>query len=165
MTHAEYILHESEHDIGFFAENVLVFNGKTAIDNQPEVQEAMKLQPHNMLSAHMFNVLTGCQAMQPLQIKVSKNNTIHLLLQKQFPAIKSSDNKPTYYVTPKTIGYIHGIVTDCITRLPSDACNQRAVQNKIMILKVLEAQEPAVFRHSRCPAPADAPSPSTSNAQ
>ncbi len=76
----------------FFAENVLVFNGKTAIDNQPEVPETMKLQPHNMLAAHMFNVFTSCQAMQQLQINVSKNNTIHSLLQKQFPAIKSSDN-------------------------------------------------------------------------
>ena len=33
----------------FFAENVLIFNGKTSIDNQPEVLEAMKLQPNNML--------------------------------------------------------------------------------------------------------------------
>ena len=94
----------------------------------------------------MFNVLTGCQAMQQLLINVSKNNTIHSLLQKQFPAIKSSDNKPTYYVTPKTIGYIHAIVTDCIPRLPSDACNQSALRNETMILEVLEAQEPAVFR-------------------
>ena len=147
MTHTEYLLHESEHDVGFFAENELVFNGKTPIDNQPEVPEAMQLQPHNMLAAHTFNVLTGCQTMQQLQINVSKNNTIHSLLQKQFPAIKSSYNKPTYYVTPKTISYIHGIVTDSITRLPSDACNQRALQNEIMILEVLEAQEPAVFRH------------------
>jgi hypothetical protein len=97
--------------------------------NPPEVLEAMDLQPHTMLAAHMFNVLTGCQAMQQLQIRVSKNNTIHTLLNKQFPAIKSSDNKPTYYVSPKTIGYIHGIVTDCITRLPSDACTQRALRN------------------------------------
>ena len=106
----------------------------------------MKLKPHNMLAAHMFNVLTGCQAMQQLLINVSKNNTIHSLLQKQFPAIKSSDNKPTYYVTPKTIGYIHAIVTDCIPRLPSDTCNQHALRNETMILEVLEAQEPAVFR-------------------
>ena len=49
----------------------------------------------------MFNVLTGCQAMQQMLINVSKNNTIHSLLQKQFPAIKSSDNKPTYYVPPR----------------------------------------------------------------
>lgn len=72
--------------------------------------------------------------------------TIHSLLHKQFQAIKSSDNKPTYHVTPKTIGYIHAIVTDCIPRLPSDACNQRALRNETMILEVLEAQEPAVFR-------------------
>ena len=29
--------------------------------------------------------------------------------------IKTSDNKPTYYVTPKMIGYIHWIVTNSIT--------------------------------------------------
>jgi hypothetical protein len=75
----------------------------------------------------MFNILTCCQAMQHLQINPTKSNTIHSLLNKQFPAIKSSDNKPTYYVTPKTIGYIHWIVTDCITCLPFDACNQRAL--------------------------------------
>ena len=94
----------------------------------------------------MFNVLTGCQAMQQLQISVSKNNTIHTLLSKQFPAIKSSNSQPTNYVTPKTIGYIHAIVTDCITRLPTDACTQRALRNEVMILEVLEEQEPAVFR-------------------
>ncbi len=74
----------------------------------------------------MFNVLTGYQAMQHLQINPTKNSTIHLLLHKQFPAIESSDDKPTNYVTPKTIGYIHWIVTDSITCLPPDACNQRA---------------------------------------
>jgi hypothetical protein len=108
----------------------------------------MELVPHNLLAAHMFHILTGCQAMQHLQINPTKNQTIHTLLQRQFPAIKSSNNKPTYYVTPKTIGYIHGIVTDCITCLSTDACNQRALRNEIMILEVLEALEPAVFRHN-----------------
>ncbi len=68
-----------------------------------------------------------------------------MLLHKQFPAIKSSDNKPTYYVTPKTIGYIHWIVINCITRLPSQACTQCAILNE-MIFEVLKEQEPAVFR-------------------
>jgi hypothetical protein len=54
-------------------------------------------------SSKMFNVLTGCQAMQHLQINPTKNSTIHLLVHKQFPAIKSSDDKPTNYVTPKTM--------------------------------------------------------------
>ena len=81
-----------------------------------------------MLAAHMFNVLTGCQAMQQLLINVSKNNTIHSLLQKQFPAIKSSDYKPTYYVTPKTIGYIHAIVTDCIGVHPKTSIRRLRLQ-------------------------------------
>ena len=82
---------------------MLVFDGKTAIDNQPVVPENMELVPHNVLAAHMFKVLTGCQAMQRFQINPTKSKTVHLLLQKKFSAIKSSDNKPTYYVTPKTI--------------------------------------------------------------
>ncbi len=45
----------------------------------------------------MFNVLTGCQAVQHLQINPTKNSNIHLLLHKQFLAIKSSDDKPTNY--------------------------------------------------------------------
>ncbi len=51
----------------------------------------------------MFDVLTGCQAMQLLQINPTKNSTIHLLLHKQFPAIKSSNYKLTNYATPKTM--------------------------------------------------------------
>ncbi len=51
----------------------------------------------------MLNVLTGCQAMQHFQINPTKNCTIHLLLHNQFLAIKSSDDKPTNYVTPKTL--------------------------------------------------------------
>ena len=85
--------------------------------------------------------------MQHLQINPAKNFTVHMLMQKQFPAIKSSDNKPTMYVTPKTISYIH----DC-NRLHSpsiiDANNQRALRNEIMILEVLEALEPALFRQN-----------------
>jgi hypothetical protein len=80
----------------FLAENVLVLDGKTPIDNPQEFPEAVQLVTYNMLAAHMFHILTCCQAMQHLQINPTKNQTIHLLLHKQFPAIKSSDNKPTY---------------------------------------------------------------------
>ncbi len=104
-----------------------------------------------MLLAHMFNVLTGLQAMhcsvQRLHINPTKNLTLRLLLQMQFPAINSSNNEPTHYVTPKTISYIYWLVTDTMTFLPSYACNQRALRHEIMILEVLEGLEPAVFRH------------------
>ena len=84
--------------------------------------------------------------MQRLQIIPGKNRTIHSLLQSEFPPIKSTHNKPTPYVTPKTIGYIHGLICDSITLFHSDACNAKALRNDCMILEVLEAEEPAVFR-------------------
>ncbi len=162
---------------------MLVLDGKTEIF-PPEIPVKAELVPHNVLAAHMFNVLTGCQAMQQLQINPTKNRTIPLLVHKQFPAIKSSDDKPTnnVTVTPKTISYIHWIVTDSITCLTSDACNQQALRIEIMILEVLEKQEPAVFRQKLFntlthyyeeiqsmfggeSAPVDAPSPRASNAR
>ena len=47
-----------------------------------------------------------------------------------------------------SIGYIHGLICDSITLFHSDACNAQALRNEsmIMILEVLEAEEPAVFR-------------------
>jgi hypothetical protein len=113
----------------------------------PHIPEGSELVPHNQLAAHMFNFLTGCQAMQRLQINPTKNHTIHTLLAMTFPPLKSTNNEPTHYVTPKTIGYIHGLICDCITDLPSEACNARALRNETKVLEVLEAQEPAVFRH------------------
>ena len=84
--------------------------------------------------------------MQHYQIIPGKNRTIHSLLESEFPPIKSTNNKPTPYVTPKTIGYIHGLICDTITLFHSDACNAKALCNESMILEVLEAEEPAVFR-------------------
>ena len=45
-----------------------------------------------------------------------------------------------------SIGYIHGLICDSITLFHSDACNAKALRNESMILEVLEAEEPAVFR-------------------
>jgi hypothetical protein len=84
--------------------------------------------------------------MQRFQIIPGKNRTIHSLLKSEFPPIKSTNNKPTPYVTPKTIGYIHGLICDSITLFHSDACNAKALSNENMILEILEAKEPAVFR-------------------
>ena len=44
------------------------------------------------------------------------------------------------------IGYIHSLICDSITLFHSDACNANALRNESMILEVLEAEEPAVFR-------------------
>ena len=45
-----------------------------------------------------------------------------------------------------SIGYIHGLICDSITLFHSNACNAKALRNESMILEVLEAEEPAVFR-------------------
>ena len=81
--------------------------------------------------------------MQRLQIAPGKNRTIHSLLESVFPPLKSTNNEPTPYVTPKTMSYIHGLICDSITMFHSDACNARALRNEILVLEVLEAKEPA----------------------
>ena len=48
-------------------------------------------------------------------------------------------------MTPKTIGYIHGLICDSISLFHSDACNAKSLCNESMILEVLETKEPAVF--------------------
>ena len=69
--------------------------------NPPTIPVTVELIPHNQLLAHLFYTLTGCQAMQRLQIIPGKNRTIHSLLESEFPPIKSTNNKPTPYVTPQ----------------------------------------------------------------
>ena len=51
-------------------------------------------------------------------------------------------------MTPKTIGYIHCLICNSITLFHSNTCNTQApgLCNESMILVVLEAKEPAVFR-------------------
>ncbi len=83
-----------------------------------------------------------------MQVNPTKNSTIHLLLAMKFPAIKSTNNEQTHYITPKTIGYIHWLICDIITGLASDNCNTRALRNESMILEVLEEEEQAEFSGS-----------------
>jgi hypothetical protein len=84
--------------------------------------------------------------MQRLQVNPTKNRTFHSLLAMKFPSFKSTNNEQTHYITPKTIGYIHGLICDSITDLASDTCNARALRNEPMILEVLEEEEPTAFR-------------------
>ena len=58
----------------------------------------------NVLFAHLFRTLTKSQAMSHLQINTAKDNTITALLDRTFPPIAASDNKP------KTVGYIHALM-------------------------------------------------------
>ena len=49
------------------------------------------------------------------EINPVKQNTIAALLDRKFPPIAASAKKPTNYVTPKSVGYIHALIIDCIS--------------------------------------------------
>jgi hypothetical protein len=53
--------------------------------------------------------LFGSQSMLAFEINPCKHLTVSALINRSFPAIKSTDNKPTPMVTSKTAGYIHAI--------------------------------------------------------
>jgi hypothetical protein len=58
-----------------FAENVHLLDEKTKTF-PPEILDEAELVPHNVLLAQMFNFLTGCQAIQQLQIYHTKNSAL-----------------------------------------------------------------------------------------
>ncbi len=68
----------------YYAENIAVVDGQTPIF-PPTLEEDVELVPHNQLLAHLFHVLTGCQAMQRLHIAPGKNHTIHSLMESELP--------------------------------------------------------------------------------
>ncbi len=68
-----------------------------------------------VLFAHIFSVLSGSQSISAFEINPCKHLTVSALINSSFPAIKSTDNKPTPLVTSKTAGYIHTLIIDTVT--------------------------------------------------
>ena len=64
----------------------------------PVVPQQAQLVPYkyNQLLAHLFNVLTKCQAMQRFEINPDKNHTIHKLLDMQSlpPSSRPATRRP-----------------------------------------------------------------------
>jgi hypothetical protein len=73
------------------------------------IPDTMELVHFNVLFAHLFSVLSGSQSMSAFEISPCKHLTVSALIDSSFPAIKSTDNKPTPMVTSKTAGYIHAL--------------------------------------------------------
>ncbi len=75
------------------------------------------------------------------------------LLDRTFPPIAASANKPTNCVTAKTVGYIHTLLIDCISTNYSEGPHARTLQNENLVVTELETLTPAVFRSelSTCP--------------
>ena len=97
-----------------FTGDILCVHENTPID-PPEIRAEVDHVRFNVLLAHLFAVLAHSQSMSLLQVNPCKHNTLQDIVTYQFPAIKSTDNKPTPAITSKTIGYIHALVFDTLT--------------------------------------------------
>ena len=69
---------------------------------------------HNVLFCHLFDAVTKSQGMAALIIG-AKTNTVCGILNSTFPAIQTTQNSPTPYVTPATVAYIHALIIDSLS--------------------------------------------------
>jgi hypothetical protein len=96
----------------------------------PLLEKTQQLKMINVLFAHLFPFLTNSQAMPMYQIDPSKRLTVKALMDVYFPAIKSTQDQPTPFVSARTIGYIHAIVIDTVSANHSSLVHARAIQNE-----------------------------------
>ena len=62
-------------------------------------------------------------------IDPQKGQTIAALLDKSFPGILSTDNKPTPYITPETVAYIFALAIDSVTIYHTDSPHSSVLQH------------------------------------
>ena len=108
--------------------------------------EVLEFVCFNVLLAHLFAALSHSQSMSLLQVNPCKHNTVQDIVTYNFPAIESTDNKPTPAITSKTIGYIHALVFDTLTFNSTDAPYARALESEKYICSELDKLTPAQFQ-------------------
>ena len=128
-----------------FTGEILRVDEKTPID-PPEIRAEVEPVRFNVLLAHLFAVLSQSQSMSLLQVNPCKHNTVQDIVTYNFPAIESTDNKPTPAITSKTIGYIHALVFDTLTFHSTDAPYARALESEKYICAELDKLTPAQFQ-------------------
>ena len=120
------------------ADHVCLFDGKCPV-NVPLLAEDQGLQLFNVLLTHLLAKLSGSQGLAAFTIAPSKRNTVNALLERTLPAIPSTDNLPTPFVSPRTIAYIHGLIIDSVSALHTESVHRRALRTESMALKELES--------------------------
>ena len=75
----------------------------------------------------------------------AKTNTVCGILNSTFPAIQTTQNSPTPYVTPATVAYIHALIIDSVTANPTESATQRALQCETVARQELEKMDLALF--------------------
>ena len=85
----------------------------------------------NTLWCYLFYQLTGenkeDKGTNAFKIIPSKRLTITALLDRGFPAISATDNKPLPFVTTKTVAYIFALVIDSVAIYHQESPNSRAL--------------------------------------
>ena len=88
--------------------------------------------------------------MSLFEINPSKLLTITSLSDSTFPAIQSTDNKPTPFVSPRTVAYIHALLIDTVSAHHSDSPYAQALQNETLVREELQKLDPVEFRNDLC---------------
>ncbi len=95
----------------------------------PIISEEQEFVHFNNLWCYLFYKLTGEEkddkGIAAFMIFPAKHLTIAALLDRIFPAIPTTDNKPMPYITTKTVAYIFALIIDSVTissRLPAFPC-------------------------------------------
>jgi hypothetical protein len=112
----------------------------------PIICDDQELVHFNSLWCHLFHVLSSAKGMTFFQISPSKNMTISGLFDRVFPAINSTQNQPSPFITTKTVAYVFCLIIDSVTLHHSDAPHSRALEHEATILKELDSMPPAAFR-------------------
>ena len=122
-----------------------MLNGKTSFDI-PNVPADYVLLRFNVLFAFIYDILSGGKGMTLLKIDPSKTHTIIKLMNNTFPAIDCFDNEKLPIVTPKTVGYIHALVIDCISIAFDDSINARALEHENAMVDAYTKMKPDSFK-------------------
>ncbi len=109
----------------------------------PFVSDDQELIHFNSLWYHLFSVLSLTKGMK---ICPSKNMHLSSLLDRVFPAIPSTKNQRTPFISTITVAYIFGLVIDSVTLHHTDSPHSRALEHEATILKELDSMAPDDFR-------------------
>ena len=128
-----------------FAEHMCLVDGSRSIE-VPIIHSEQVLVHFNSLWCHLFHVLSLTKGMSFFQICPSKNMHISSLLDRVFPAIPSTKNEKTPFISTKTVAYIFGLVIDSVTLHHTDSPHSRALEHEATMLKELDSMTPDDFR-------------------
>jgi hypothetical protein len=116
----------------------------------PIIPETQEFVHFNTLWCYLFYKLTGEEkedkGIDAFKIVPSKGLTISALLDRVFPAIEATDNKPLQFVNTKTVAYIFALTIDSVTIFHRESPHSRALQHEASILNALDEMPADEFR-------------------